>query len=119
VTQPQQVDLYFAYRVKEGMDAVFEQYLAKVLPATEQQEPYVLEYHLFRNADGTVFQHERYADEQAIRDHLRVTADGQADWAAATELLDIRMVGPLSRAFLEEFSVPASAHFERFREVTR
>jgi quinol monooxygenase YgiN len=119
MTGPQQVDLFFSYRVKEGEEALFEQYLAKVLPVTESQEPYVLEYHLFRNADGTVFQHERYADEAAIRDHLRVTADGQADWAAATELLEIRMVGPLSEAFLDEFSVPTSAQFQRFREVAR
>ncbi|WP_433270972.1 antibiotic biosynthesis monooxygenase [Actinosynnema sp. CS-041913] len=114
-----QVDLIFAYRVVAGREALFEQYLKTVLPLTEAEEPYVLEYHLFRREDGIILQHERYADEQAIRDHLRVTAAGQKLWGDATELLDIRVVGPVSDAFLTEFTIPASAHFARFRSISR
>ena len=118
-TTPQQVDIFTTYRVKDGQEELFEQYLEKVLPVVENQEPYVLEYRLFRSPDGTVLQHERYDDEAAIRTHLQVTADGQADWASATELLDIRMVGPLSDSFLEEMGLSAPQHFERFRQVAR
>jgi quinol monooxygenase YgiN len=114
-----QVDLIFRYRIREGEQERFEQYLAAVLPVTEKQEPYVLEYHLYRQDDGTILQHERYADENAIHRHMRLTAAGQADWAAATELLDLMAVGELSPAFWDAYDGPAVSKYRRFREISR
>jgi quinol monooxygenase YgiN len=114
-----QVDLIFRYRVKEDQRERFEQYLAKVVPVTESQEPYVLEYHIFRREDGTFLQHERYADEAAIHRHLEVTAEGQADWAAATELLDLMAVGELSQDFWDAYDSPLVSKYHRFREAAR
>ncbi|WP_249998602.1 antibiotic biosynthesis monooxygenase [Actinoplanes sp. M2I2] len=115
----QQVDLIFRYRIKDGEQDRFEQYLDKVVGVTEAEEPYVLEYHIYMQADGTVLQHERYADEDAIYRHLHVTAEGQADWAAATELLDIMVVGRLSQAFWDAYDSPVVSRYRRFREIAR
>jgi quinol monooxygenase YgiN len=114
-----QVDLIFRYRVKDGEQERFEQYLEKVLPVTESQEPYVLEYHIFRQEDGTFLQHERYADEAAIYRHMQVTAEGQADWAAAADLLDLMAVGELSQGFWDAFDSPVVSKYRRFREASR
>lgn len=62
----------------------------------ESQEPYVLEYELFRDPDGTYLQHERYENGASIAEPLRVTAEGQADWGEAAELFEGRFVGALS-----------------------
>lgn len=111
------VDLIFRYRVTD--QARFDEYPAKVVPVTEAHEPYVLEYHLFRRDDGTMLQHERYENEAAVRRHMAVTAEGQADWAAATELLDLMAIGELSPAFWDDFDGPAVSKWSRFREAAR
>ena len=43
-----QIDSFFSYRVKPGMEERYESYLNKVLSFTETQEPYVLSYEIFR-----------------------------------------------------------------------
>ena len=111
------VDLIFRYRITD--QARFDEYLAKVVPVTEVDEPYVLEYHLFRSEDGTMLQHERYENKAAIRRHMTVTAEGQADWAAATELLDLMAVGELSPAYWADFDGPAVTKWSRFLEAAR
>ncbi len=114
-----QVDLYFTYRVKDGQQARFEQYLELVPPVTEEREPYVLEYEIFQHADGSYLQHERYEDEAAMMRHLQVTAQGQAAWAQATELLQLMAVGDLSEQYWTSYGGPRMAGYQRFREVAR
>ncbi|WP_425860899.1 hypothetical protein [Arthrobacter sp. TWP1-1] len=73
-----QIDFFFTYRVLD--EDLFEKYLATVLPVTEKEEPYVLEYNLARAADGTILQHERYENEEAIGRHLALTAEPRTRW---------------------------------------
>jgi hypothetical protein len=113
-----QIDFFFTYRVLD--QDLFEQYVATVLPVTEKEEPYVLEYTLARSADGTVLQHERYENEEAIARHLALTADGQKMWGESTELLDIRFVGPLSEKFRTENALgPIASWWNRYQAVAR
>ncbi|MHA7178124.1 hypothetical protein ACX80D_15870 [Arthrobacter sp. Sr24] len=113
-----QIDFYFTYKVID--QDLFEKYQAAVLPATETQEPYVLEYTLARGADGTILQHERYENEEAISRHLALTADGQKMWGESTELIDIRFVGPLSEKFRTENALgPIASWWDRYQSVTR
>lgn len=114
-----QVDLYFTYRVKDGHQARFDHYLELVPPVTEEKEPYVLEYEIFRQTDGSYLQHERYADEAAMIRHLQVTAEGQSAWAEATELLQLMAVGQLSEQYWNSYGGPKMAAYQRFREVAR
>jgi quinol monooxygenase YgiN len=114
----EQIDVLFTYRVLD--QDLFEQYLAAVLPVTEKEEPYILEYTLARGADGTILQHERYENEEAIRHHLALTADGQKMWGESTELTDIRFVGPLSEKFRTENALePIASWWDRYQSVNR
>jgi hypothetical protein len=112
------IDVFFIYRVLD--QELFEKYLAAVLPVTEKEEPYVLEYTLARAADGTILQHERYENEEAIGRHLALTSDGQELWGRSTELLDIRFVGPLSEKFRTENALePIASWWDRYQSVAR
>lgn len=113
-----QIDVYFTYRVTD--EELFQQYVATVLPLTEAEEPYVLEYTLARAADGTILQHERYENEEAIARHLALTADGQKMWGGSTELTNIRFVGPLSEKFRTENDLGSIASWwDRYQAVDR
>lgn len=113
------VDLLFTYRVNNGQEARFQDYLDLVPPLTEAQEPYVLEYELFRREDGTYLQHERYENETAIYKHLELTADGQKAWGEATELLSLDVIGDLSQKFWKSFDFPGVTSYQRFQAITR
>ena len=115
---PDQIDVFFTYRVLD--QDLFEQYLATVPPVTEKDEPYVLEYTLARGVDGTILQHERYENEEAINRHLALTADGQKMWGESTELTAIRFVGPLSEKFRTENSLePIASWWDRYQSINR
>lgn len=109
------IDALFGYRVTD--DARFQQYLDKVFPITEADEPYVLGYEIFRGSDGTYFQHEHYENEDAIWKHMEVTAAGQEDFAASTEMISVTMLGDLSEKFKETFGVETG--YTAFRQVAR
>ncbi|MFJ9019750.1 putative quinol monooxygenase [Streptomyces sp. NPDC102259] len=109
----------FHYRVKPGMEDRFQDYLAKVLPVTEAQEPYILGYEIFQAPDGSYFQHEHYENEEAVWKHLELTADGQKDFAEATEMIHLTMVGNLTQKFRDTFLGGEGTDFKPFRSVSR
>lgn len=111
------IDLHFSYRVTD--EDKFQRYVDAVLPVTERDEPYVLEYSLARDTDGVVLQHERYENEDAIRKHLEATATGQKLWGESTELIDIRFVGPLSDGFKKEFDSPVASWWTADKSIAR
>jgi quinol monooxygenase YgiN len=99
------------------MESRFQSYLDKVLPVTEAEEPYVLGYEIFQGDDGTYYQHERYESEDAIWKHMEVTASGQEDFAASTEMISVSMLGELSQKFRDTYGV--SVPYSPFRQVAR
>ncbi|MBA4025091.1 MAG: hypothetical protein C0482_22275 [Gordonia sp.] len=111
------VQALFTYRVKPGCEEQFQSYIDKVFPVTEANEPYVVGYEIFQNADGIYLQHETYENEDAIWKHMNVTASGQADFAASTELLSVQMLGSVSDKFRETYGHPEV--FGDFKRVTR
>ena len=113
------IDILFRSRVKEGGESLFQEYLEKVYQLTEAEESHVLGYEIFVQEDGTYLQHERYEDEEAIYKHLAVTAEGQAAWAEATELLEIDFIGDLSRESWERWRTPTATRYTRFRSIAR
>lgn len=118
MTSTTQIDLFFRYTVKD--QARYQEYLDQVFPLT-QDEPYVLEYHIHREADGTMLQHERYENEEAIGKHTTSTAAAQAAFAESTEFLDLRAVGTLSDEFKSRIGGMGLSvtWWERFRSVER
>jgi quinol monooxygenase YgiN len=71
------IDVIFRFRVKPGKLELYKQAIDFILPITEAKESYVLEYEIYKNAEGIYTQHERFADEAALHRHLEVTMDGQ------------------------------------------
>ncbi|MGI4834780.1 MAG: antibiotic biosynthesis monooxygenase family protein [Janthinobacterium lividum] len=98
------VDLIFAFTVKAENQALYEQTLAQQLAITAN-EPHVLGYEIFRQADGSYCQHERYADEAAIRLHTQNTAVPLKVWGEITEITHMTALGPLSDEFKQEFGM--------------
>ena len=96
------VDLIFAFVVKD--QARYEQALAQQLAITKN-EPHVLGYEVFRRADGSYCQHERYADEAAVRLHMHNTAAPLAIWTEVTEITHMTVLGTLSDEFKQEFGM--------------
>ncbi|WP_345223242.1 antibiotic biosynthesis monooxygenase family protein [Hymenobacter koreensis] len=103
----QTVDLIFAFTVKPEHQERYEQVLAQQLAITKN-EPHVLSYEIFRRPDGSYCQHERYANEAAIRLHMQNTAVPLKEWGEVTEITHMTALGPLSDAFTQEFHMQAS-----------
>src|SRR5262249_13536219 len=101
-----QVDLVFRFRVKPGKEDVYQQAIDHILPVTEQHEPDVLAYDIFRDDEGVYAQHEQYVDEDAMFRHLELTAPGQQDWAESTEVLDVLVLGAVTERFWSQFGGP-------------
>lgn len=111
----QTVDALFNYRVTD--QARYQSYLDKVLPVTQDDEPYVLGYEIFRGEDGSYYQHEFYENEEAIVKHMALTASGQEDFAASTEMISVSMLGPLSGEFRKQYGI--STEFTKFKAISR
>ncbi|WP_405427558.1 putative quinol monooxygenase [Streptomyces erythrochromogenes] len=105
--------------MKPGMEDRFQASMEKVLPVTEAREPYVLGYEIFQAPDGSYYQHEHYENEAAVWKHMELTADGQKDWAEATEMIQLTMVGNLTQEFRDTFLGGGGTEFRPFRRVSR
>ncbi|MEV7388690.1 MULTISPECIES: antibiotic biosynthesis monooxygenase [unclassified Streptomyces] len=112
-------DLVFRFHLKPGMEERYEKATTYILERT-QEEPYVLEYSIHRSADGASYtQHERYADEEAMWRHLEVTQQGQAEWAEATQVEEVNVLGEPSERFWDTFGGNGPRVFAPFRKVNR
>jgi quinol monooxygenase YgiN len=60
------IDVIVRFRVKPGNLELYNQAIDLILPIAEAKEPYVLEYNIYKNAEGVYTQYERYADEAAL-----------------------------------------------------
>ena len=109
------IDLIFSFTVKPDDQARYEQTLARQLAIT-QNEPGLLSYEVFRRADGTFCQHERYVDEAAIRLHMQNTAEPLSVWYQVTQITHMIALGPLSDAFKQEF---AMTNYLPYAAITR
>lgn len=111
------ITLIFSYKVHD--ETLFQSYLEKVLPVTEADEPYMLAYEIYQNDEGVYTQREVYADGDALAKHFDLTADGQKDWAAATEILSFSALGNPPADWFTTHQIPSNAAFAKFRAVAR
>lgn len=109
------VDLIFSFTIKPEDQARYEQTLAQQLAIT-QNEPGLLSYEVFRQADSTFCQHERYVDEAAIRLHMQNTAEPLNVWSQLTQVTHMTALGPLSDEFKQEF---AMTNYLPYAAITR
>jgi quinol monooxygenase YgiN len=111
------ITLLFSYRVHD--EDRFQSYLDKVLPVTEADEPYMLAYEIFQNEAGVYMQREVYADGDALAKHFDLTADGQKDFAAATEVLSLTALGAPPAEWFTIHHIPTDAAFAKIRAISR
>lgn len=116
-TNDSAITLIFSYRVTD--EKRFQGYLEKVLPVTEADEPYMLAYEIYQNVDGVYTQREVYADGNALAKHFELTAEGQADFGAATEIISLMALGTPPADWFETHQIPQNAAYAKFRAVAR
>jgi quinol monooxygenase YgiN len=114
-----QIDLVFRFRVRPGKEDLYQRSIDHIVPITETEEPYVLAYDIFRDDNGLYAQHECYVDEEAMFRHLERTAVGQKEWAEATDVIDVLVLGAAGDRFWETFGGPLAHGFPLFRKAAR
>jgi quinol monooxygenase YgiN len=113
------IDVIFWFRVKPDKLELYKQAIDFILPITEAKESYVLEYKIYKNAEGVYTQHERFADEAALHRHLEVTMDGQIKWAEATEIEQVIILGDMSEHFWNLYGNENTHGYSLFRKIKR
>jgi hypothetical protein len=111
------ITLIFSYRVTD--EKRFQDYLEKVFPVTEVDEPYMLAYEIYQNPEGIYTQREVYADGDALAKHFTLTAEGQADFAAATDLINLVALGDPPADWFETHQIPRDVAYSKFKAVAR
>lgn len=109
----------FRFRVKPGKLEQFQKSIDHILPIVEEKEPHVLAYNIYKNAEGVYTQHERYVDKDAMWRHMEATAEGQKEWAEATEVEEVNVLGEASDRFCDLFGSPRTHSYAAFRKVRR
>ncbi|WP_432013594.1 antibiotic biosynthesis monooxygenase [Streptomyces cucumeris] len=109
----------FHYRVKPGKEELFESAVERIFSATEAGQPYVFICELYQAPDGSYYQVERYENEEAVWKHMEIGAEPEADWAEATEILQLTMLGNLTQKFRDHFLEGEGTKFKPVRAVKR
>ena len=113
------IDVIVRFRVKPGKLELYKQAIDFILPIAETKEPYVLEYNIYKNAEGVYTQYERYADEAALHRHLEGTMDGQTKWAEAIEIEQVIILGDMSEHFWNLYGSENTHGYSLFRKIKR
>lgn len=113
------IDVIVRFRVKPGKLELYKQAMDFILWTTETKEPYVLEYNIYKNAEGVYTQYERYADEAALHRHMEVTVDGQIKWAEAIEIEQVIILGDMSERFWNLYGSENTHGYSLFRKIER
>ena len=113
------IDVIVRFRVKPGKLELYKQAIDFILPIAEAKEPYVLEYNIYKNAEGVYTQYERYADEAALHRHLEFTKDGQIKWAEAAEIEQVIILGDMSERFWNLYGSEKTHGYSLFKRIKR
>ena len=113
------IDVMVRFRVKPGKLELYKQAIDFILPITEAKESYVLEYKIYKNAEGVYTQYERYADEAALHRHMEVTMDGQTKLAEAIEIEQVIILGDMSDHFWNLYGSENTHGYSLFRKIKR
>ena len=113
------IDVMVRFRVKPGKLEVYKQAMDFILSTAEAKEPYVLEYDIYKNAEGVYTQYERYADEAALHRHLEGTMESQIKWAEATEIEQVIILGDMSERFWNLYGNEKTHGYSLFRKIKR
>ena len=113
------IEVIVRFRVKPGKLELYKQAMDFILSTAETKEQYVLEYNIYKNAEGVYTQFERYADEAALHRHLEVTMDRQIKWAEATSVEQVIALGDMSEHFWNLYGSDHTHGYSLFRKIKR
>ena len=113
------LDFIFTFRVKEGKEAEFDALTSQQLVVTTEKDPGVLIYNIFRNADGSYCQFERYKDSGALAAHMRNTADLLTRWYGMTEITQMIVLGDIDDTVKPLLENIEHRHFGVFKFLDR
>ena len=113
------IDVIVRFRVKPGKLELYKEAMDFILSTAEAKEPYVLEYNIYKNAEGVYTQYERYADEAAIHRHLEGTMESQIKWAGAIEIEQVIILGDMSERFWNLYGNGNTRGYSLFRKIKR
>ena len=113
------IDVIVRFRVKPGKLEIYKQATDFILSTAEAKEPYVLEYNVYKNAEGVYTQYERYADEAALHRHLEGTMDNQIKWADSIEIDQVIILGDMSERFWNLYGNEKTQGYSLFRTINR
>ncbi|GAB3742728.1 putative quinol monooxygenase [Spirosoma lituiforme] len=112
------VYLISTFTVKPEDQTLYEQTLAKQLAITKD-EPHVLGYEVFRQADGSYLQHERYVDEAGIWLHVQNTMEPLTVWSSIATTTHMMVLGPVGPDFKQKSGLDNVVNYQHFAEVPR
>ena len=113
------IDVIVRFRVKPRKLELYKQAIDFILPTAEAKEPYVLEYNIYKNAEGVYTQYERYTDEAALHRHLEGTMDSQIKWAEAVEIEQVIVLGDMSERFWNLYGNENTHGYSFVRKIKR
>ena len=113
------IDVIVRFRVKPGKLELYKEAVDFILSTAEAKEPYVLEYNIYKNAEGVYTQYERYADEAALHRHLEGTMESQINWAKAIEIEQVIVLGDMSEHFWNLYGSENTHGYSLFRKIKR
>lgn len=94
----------FQFKVAPENEAAYQKMLAETLEITKN-EAGTLMYEVFKDENGAYCQHERYANEAAIAQHVQNTHIQLQQWFELTEVQQIIALGNISDTFKEQFEL--------------
>lgn len=104
----------FSFKVKQENETAYQNMLDTVLEKV-QNEPGTLMYEIFKDKDGVYCQHERYANEAALWEHVQNTAPELQQWFEFTEIQQLIILGDISDKMIETYNV--KEYYTPFKRV--
>jgi quinol monooxygenase YgiN len=113
------IDVIVRFREKPGKLEIYKQAMDFILSTAEAKEPSVLEYSIYKNAEGVYTQYERYEDEAALHRHLEGTMDNQIKWAEAIEIDQVIILGDMTERFWNLYGNENTHGYSLIRKIKR
>jgi quinol monooxygenase YgiN len=113
------LDFIFTFTVKKGAEAEFDALTTELLAVTKENDPGVMIYNIFKNADGGYCQLERFRDSAAWADHMQNTAGVLAKWTEITQISQMIVLGDIDRSIREALDGIDYHHYEAHKFLDR
>ena len=99
-----EIAFIFSFKVAPENEEAYQKMLAETLKITKN-ETGTLMYEVFKDENSLYCQYERYADEEAVMQHVQRTHIQLQQWFELTEIQQIITLGNISNTLKEQFDL--------------